>query len=609
MPEKSIYADINVHGKIYREEVEGQKIDIDLDLGTYRPVADIAARDAIPAAKRMLGMRVHITGDKTSYVLSGGLENTNWKYLGTDINKEQIPGDTDFWIDGTLGNDDTGDGSQVNPWQTFEGAILNMPSQLNTGDVDLFFAAGSYTVTDVAVEALSQFLIHKNLKIWGVLTLVRDDFTAQTATPDGNPYKRTVVGATFTENQYTGYCGRHDNYDPSFEYAPIGPHGTNEIHSTLQPSGYWIGGIMSYDTTFTFETNKLPDLKGSQWLKFNDCIIAPGQTTKNLSLQIISAAGFQTSNCRIDSPVNKSILIKGNIDFGHTIIMCNMSSDPALTVRKTMGFALTSTILYNTNPAGSVDGAVSFDQIGADIYGAYIYGFAYGYLFDGNVSLHTRYGHYPSVFDNVGCAYYIGRSSAKHVMGEDYGEHKIYLFNTNYLFSMGGGAMEDLIFNFGKTRLINTPAEDWFVPAAGGLWQGNPTALHALVDKPVGGYIDPTRAVVFYIPDLFVEVEPPAILTIPNNTASFLQVGDITKNYSVTIDYYFERGSLEGTGRMTLTKNMGTKLTENSGGGDDHLVFFGKEINGNEIRLTWDDTTEPTGDDTTIKYTITRKII
>lgn len=46
--------------------------------GGYRAVADIAARDAIPAARRSLGMVVRTMDTKINWILTGDLTNSDW---------------------------------------------------------------------------------------------------------------------------------------------------------------------------------------------------------------------------------------------------------------------------------------------------------------------------------------------------------------------------------------------------------------------------------------------------------------------------------------------------------------------------------------------------
>lgn len=49
---------------------------------TYRLLSDTNARNSIPAAIRWEGMLCYVIADATTYVLVGGINNTNWQALG-----------------------------------------------------------------------------------------------------------------------------------------------------------------------------------------------------------------------------------------------------------------------------------------------------------------------------------------------------------------------------------------------------------------------------------------------------------------------------------------------------------------------------------------------
>jgi hypothetical protein len=53
--------------------------DQEYGLGGFRTVADIAARDAIPAGRRSEGMKVFSVADNQEFQLRGGITNADWK--------------------------------------------------------------------------------------------------------------------------------------------------------------------------------------------------------------------------------------------------------------------------------------------------------------------------------------------------------------------------------------------------------------------------------------------------------------------------------------------------------------------------------------------------
>jgi len=54
-------------------------------IGGWRTVADITARDAIPAQRRSLQMRVAVVSEGKQYALVGGLLNANWTEVGSSV--------------------------------------------------------------------------------------------------------------------------------------------------------------------------------------------------------------------------------------------------------------------------------------------------------------------------------------------------------------------------------------------------------------------------------------------------------------------------------------------------------------------------------------------
>lgn len=53
-------------------------VDMAYGIGGFREVADVTARDAIPAQRRRLGMVVYTIGDNGAWVLGAGLTNADW---------------------------------------------------------------------------------------------------------------------------------------------------------------------------------------------------------------------------------------------------------------------------------------------------------------------------------------------------------------------------------------------------------------------------------------------------------------------------------------------------------------------------------------------------
>lgn len=63
-------------------------------LGGLMSVADLTARDAIPSARRRVGMEVFVAADGKTYQLYGGVANANWRDRpgggGGEVTKEAV---------------------------------------------------------------------------------------------------------------------------------------------------------------------------------------------------------------------------------------------------------------------------------------------------------------------------------------------------------------------------------------------------------------------------------------------------------------------------------------------------------------------------------------
>lgn len=504
-----------------------------------------------------------------------------------EVNNTATASNMVLYVNAATGSDTTGDGSSGSPWKTLEFALKSIPRLVSVGNIKINFAAGVYTVTDYCLILLSEFLLYKNLTFVGSLGTVRSDFTAQTAVAD-NPFKRQVVGATFTENQYMGYCARHDNTAPTYTYSPIGPHGPSDLSAALHPEGRWTGAIMSYDTQFIFASNKSPKgLFGTAALKFQDCRITPSLNA-DFVLSSISVCSIIFSNCRIDTPTNYRVRLIGRLSISDCIFLTANTTAHAVSIEDVMESQISSIFIAHSNPSVSSGNGLQYSQATSFVYRCYIYGFAYGIEFDGNVNLLTKYGHYPNVIENVGCCFRLIHSNARLMFGESYGDHKLYLLDVNYVFALQG-SLDGIHFVFDGGRLAGdaSPLLGWFVPSTGGTWQGNATKLTALRSKPER-YQDSVRGVSFYYPGLFPEVDKLFATTLANSGSGSIDVGDSTMNDVIEINYRLRRGSLVEKGVIILTGLNDTEISRESYFGPCGITF-GKSVSGNTIQLTWVD--------------------
>lgn len=117
------------------------------------------------------------------------------------------------------GNDLTGDGSELNPYQTISRGLQDFGTEYQEADMLIYFAAGSYNLTDQDRATLKGIRL-RNAKLYltaDSLTLVNSGFSVSKVTGQALKYNVTAIGQTWTENQY------RDMYatDGSGTYWPI----------------------------------------------------------------------------------------------------------------------------------------------------------------------------------------------------------------------------------------------------------------------------------------------------------------------------------------------------------------------------------------------------
>lgn len=92
--------------------------------GTPKQVADTAARDLIPAARRTEGMEAWVVSEGKAYRLVGGILNDNWVEV-VSAATAALTGRT-LWVDSVNGNDEAASrGSAALQWSTFGLAVSN----------------------------------------------------------------------------------------------------------------------------------------------------------------------------------------------------------------------------------------------------------------------------------------------------------------------------------------------------------------------------------------------------------------------------------------------------------------------------------------------------
>lgn len=539
----------------------------------YIVVANQTERNAIPFEDRKEGLLVVCIDTYGKYQLRDGITNSDWVYVGVYINKTEATENVIYYLNSIIGSDEDGDGSTINPWATINYSLTQTPSILTAGNLTLVCqAGGTYYIDGITQDLLAEYLINKQLVLQGEMYILRDDFTAKIADPNGNPYKKISTVTWSSDNEYIGYIVRHDNYAPDYEYSPMFPHNTTNVSTSLNAEGFWAGAIMGIESTLIFSDQKaFKQLVGSSIFKIEYFIVNPGITNKNLAIDNLSAVRLQFENCVINTPNNKSLKLANNIMLYKCIVITSNTDKDAIIIEETNKVQFSHVSIYNSNPADNSWNSIYIKKSDITFDKVYIYGFAYAIDYRRGSNLSIRYGHYPNIFENIGCVFRITTSNSIFDLGEWYGTNKIYIYDCNYLWALQGGT-DRLYFVFPENRLVgdSIPNIQAFVPTTGGAWQGNPTLLTSLRNKPIS-YIDPLRQVSFYYKELYPEIEINQSKILTDNTTTDIIIGDTTQNKAIKINYQLERSTGARQGIIEILYHE-SALTINENNFDNGII-------------------------------------
>ena len=232
----------------------------------YRIVDTIEDRDDIPVTERVEGLVVYVSLIQTEYRLSGGISNSHWTLEQFIYNESSTTESKTYYVDNT-GSDETGDGTELNPWKTLNKALITIPSNIVPGNlIKIQLGEGSYSVSDKDSILLSKFNLGGSLQILGKLEEVVSGITVD---PDPTNIFKSIItsGQVFTENQHFGYLAKS-----GLSYYPITNHGAQDLVSTINTG---INSIHEIKTELVFDSGKLYSLNGSnqlrfQWVKINN---------------------------------------------------------------------------------------------------------------------------------------------------------------------------------------------------------------------------------------------------------------------------------------------------------------------------------------------------
>lgn len=268
----------------YNDILSGFRVQSNDAIDSRLVCADLAARDAIPAASRYEGLTTYVQSEEQIYILRGGIEDSNWTILAEIANDSYITEhETADEIDAKVGDRYLSSDTDYRAGETgysHTGAFADKPTSNN-----FVWQAGSginYTPTDVANGT------------WKVFSLSRSVHDAvdnpywSTPTPTGNTGIGLFQGANLPNNvtSLVDYdFVYNDNYDPNGSTGFEGSTGRIKLNecvygdqlrvrfdfnvipqianTTIEPALWYSNRNDNDDITFTFPLTASPVFYGT----------------------------------------------------------------------------------------------------------------------------------------------------------------------------------------------------------------------------------------------------------------------------------------------------------------------------------------------------------
>ncbi|MFA5586431.1 MAG: hypothetical protein WDA02_07810 [Saccharofermentanales bacterium] len=342
----------------------------------YKIVDTIEDRDNISIDNLNDGILVYVINEKIEYKL----ENGQWTINDIVYNKDVTTEIRTYYVDSINGSDETGDGTELNPWQSLEKCISSIPSILyHRTNIQLL--DGEYLITSKANMVLTNFIVHQPLIFQGKLNLVDEDITTVGGTKDlKNPNKKTI-NKTIEANQYYGYCG----VNSTNIRTPIGKHGDNDLVSGLIADNLDITSVEEYRTTLRFELNRSPYITvGSNRVRFDNLIINWNGTNWFATESPIE---LRFVNCVFEpfTAVSMRFNFKSKTYMHGCLFKSNSTINPYILADKNNFFIMYRTLIYNEANTGTC-----FNLTDSDIEllnGCYFEGFDEIFRGEGNSSV------------------------------------------------------------------------------------------------------------------------------------------------------------------------------------------------------------------------------
>ena len=497
---------------------------------------------------------------------------SNWALLYL-LRSEPIS--RDIYLSNT-GNDTTGDGTISNRWATINKALDSILTIVDGVDVTIYLEAGTYNLTN-ADRALISSLRMNNAKVKFVAettTLVKSGYTLATRSGEPLRYDVTDTGNTWTENQYRDLLATDGS---SFYPISYNSAGTDTmVIDFLHHNKAGATEIRSYDVTIHNSDNT------SSFLEF----VASCASNSEIEFELIRFTS--TTGASMDFTNLSNIYMSCKFEIPEFEIRSSyFSFSNCLFVSTDTGLYC----IFNNNQDGGVN---DFNRI-------YVRATSKSYSI---YNQRATANYFDAVVESLyGINSLEGQFNACRVLKAYNADTAIYNSGRN---GKVLGNLDSTLMVYGTSNVFNIVDKFGTNITFDNYFDGDSANIFRFTSEI--SFLQPNKDYIIDIPVSWPEESSDVRFTINNNTAGHIQVGDTRFNKNVVVEYYFERGSLNGYGVISLSSNAGTELDRDESWKDDHLVAFAKEINGNEIRLTYDDTATPDGNNTVIIYSITRKM-
>lgn len=576
---------------------EWEYLGIEEESQNYLIVESILDRDNLTNID--VGVLVYVTSINTEYRWDGN----EWIVSIYQMNETETTGD-EVWYISPDGSDVTGDGTELNPWETLQKCLVTIP-RFRKHKTNIYLLAGSsedytYTFTPEINELIGKMHIYKAFIFFGDMGVVDDTRRATGAAKLNNPMalKLDDDDEFDNDNQYLGYY-----FKDGSNYYPISAHKKDEVVFSQISAGIikMRDGIHKAKTKIVFE-ELLPSSvqPGGAYINYKYLRLHINRGDQNG----YGKSQFQQSILTLDQ--NKSLSTNGFLlRLNNLLIISNNTNAPVLKIdldsdsNLRMGY----TMIVNTNPSLSRAPAIQLSNSIETIKNTLIEGFAYGIRSNHNTIFGDMYGSHYTVVNNCGALIQLFGSGFQWNSGSDNPNRSpgLFLNDVNYLFAINAGTdvkVKNINVNFGDGYLQNElNIIQPFVTSSSRVWGGGNNLSNVNLSLPPKNLIDFERNINIVFPNSFGNIENSEYLVENNNEIKIL-IGKVSLNRSIKIEYNatsmsdIEIGSLYITNKNELGEDSEElNLLYRETVFDDIGLVFKKSIeNVDDIFLTIENT-------------------